>query len=218
MMKNRVTEDQYQVFYNGLLISDRILCTQVLQDVLHSDVDIKDVYVYLFQRALYEVGEQWERGRISVAVEHAATAIIERLLTVVQSKVLSGGERTYTAIIACVADEYHQLGARIVADMFELHGWRCYFLGANTPLPDLLQMIHKHQPEVLGLSLSIYFNLPSLLHAHTVVRKEFPNQAVIVGGQGFRWGGSEALSTDPHVMCISSLDDLERYLKTYGTN
>jgi methanogenic corrinoid protein MtbC1 len=199
------------------LAGDRMLCTQTMQSVLVPGMELKDLYVQLFQRALYEVGEQWEKGKISVAVEHAATAIVERLLSIVQPKVFEGGERSHTAVIACVAEEYHQLGARMIADLFELNGWRCYFLGANTPLPDLLQLIRRHHPQVVGLSLSIYFNLPSLLKVYTALRNEFPKQLIIVGGQAFRWGGLNAFSTDSQVLCLPSLDDVDRFLVTDGT-
>jgi MerR family transcriptional regulator, light-induced transcriptional regulator len=216
-MNTVVTEEQYQNFFTALLASDRMQCTHIMQSLLVPEIDLKDLYVHLFQRALYEVGEQWEKGNISVAIEHAATAIVERLLTIVQPKVFAGGERRHTAVIACVVEEYHQLGARMIADLFELQGWRCFFLGANTPLPDLLQLIRKHQPQVVGLSLSIYFNLPSLLQVYTALRKEFPKQLIIVGGQAFRWGGSDVFSTDSQVLLLPSLYDVDRFLVTYET-
>ena len=213
-MKIAITEVQYQEFFAGLLATDRGRCTLILQGLLAQEMGLKEIYVNLFQRALYEVGEHWEKGRISVAVEHAATAIVERLMTLVQPQ-LFGGERKHTAIIACVADEFHQLGARMVADIFELNGWRTHFLGANTPLPDLLQLVKQHQPAVVGLSLSVYFNLSALLRAHAALRKEFAEQTIIVGGQAFRWGGSEVLAADPNVRSALSLDDLERFIATY---
>jgi methanogenic corrinoid protein MtbC1 len=216
-MSIAITEEQYQVFFTSLLAGDRILCTQVLQGLLIPGIDLREIYVHLFQRALYEVGEHWERGTISVAVEHAATAIVERLLTIVQPKVFAGGERRYTAIIACVSEEYHQLGARMVADLFELQGWRSYFLGANTPISDLVQMIRKYNPHVVGLSLSIYFNLPALLKVHAAIRNEFSKQLIIVGGQAFRWGGLDTLSVDPHVVHLPTLYDIDRFLVTYDT-
>jgi MerR family transcriptional regulator, light-induced transcriptional regulator len=215
MINIAIAEAQYQEFLTGLLDGDRIRCARVVQGLLAAGIGLKDLYIALFQRALYEVGERWERGLISVTVEHAATAIVERLLTFAQSRLFGGEERARAALIACVADEYHQLGARMVADIFELHGWRGYFLGANTPLFDLLQSIGKRQPEVVGLSLSVYFNLPALLRAHSAVRREYPEQTLLVGGQAFRWGYPDALSADPRVARLLSLDELERFLETY---
>jgi methanogenic corrinoid protein MtbC1 len=150
-----------------------------------------------------------------VAVEHLATAITEHMLTVVRPQVFSGSTRDRTIIIACVADEYHQLGGRMIADFCELRGWRAPFLGANTPLADLLQLIEDRRPELLGLSLSVYFNLPSLLKAIDAVSSRFPNLPILVGGQAFRWGAKAALQPYPNASYIESLDELEQIMAAY---
>jgi methanogenic corrinoid protein MtbC1 len=52
---------------------------------------------------------------------------------------------------------------KLVADIFELNDWRGYFLGANTPRPGLLDLVREKHPDVVTLSLTVYFNLESLL-------------------------------------------------------
>lgn len=210
---HRISEDDYRRFVSSLITGQRSTCAQIVESELATDIAIREIYTDLFQRSLYDVGEQWERGQVSVAVEHMATAIVDRMLTIVQPHVFGGEERSKTAIIACVADEYHQLGARMVADLFELHGWRGYFLGADTPLDSLLDMIETHRPDVVGLSLSIYFNLPSLLTAIEAVRTAYPEQQILIGGQAFRWGGADSLPDVPQVIRAFTLQDLERYLE-----
>jgi MerR family transcriptional regulator, light-induced transcriptional regulator len=147
----------------------------------------------------------------SVAVEHLSTAITGRILTLLHvDQVFSSPARDQTIIIACVPDDYHQLGARMVADYCELLGWRAYFLDANTPLTDLMQQIEERKPDLLGLSLSIYFNLPALLNALDVVTRKYPKLPILVGGQAFCWGAEDAVRAYPNVSYMSTLDDLER--------
>ncbi len=209
-----VSDDDYRRFTSCLIAGQRSVCAEIVESELAAETGIREIYTDLFQRSLYDVGEQWERGQVSVAVEHMATAIVDRMLTIVQPHVFGGEERSKTAIIACVADEYHQLGARMVADLFELHGWRGYFLGADTPIDSLLEMIETHRPDVVGLSLSIYFNLPSLLTAVEAVRTAYPEQQILIGGQAFRWGGGDALPDVPQVIRAFTLQDLEQYLES----
>lgn len=215
-MSSAIDEILYQRYLTALLAGDRAECAAIVQDVVAAGVGLKDLYVDLFQRALYEVGELWERQRISVAVEHLATAITERMLTLVQSRVLSGGPvRDRRIIIACVADEFHQLGGRMIADFCELHGWRGYFLGANVSLPALLHLIDERRPTLLGLSLTLSFNLPALLATLDAVTVRNPDLPIVVGGQAFRWGGLATLERYPMVSYIGSLDELERRMLTY---
>jgi methanogenic corrinoid protein MtbC1 len=45
----------------------------------------------------------------------------------------------------------------MIADIFELNGWDGYFLGANMPVHELIKFIDDKKPDLLDLSLSIYF-------------------------------------------------------------
>jgi MerR family transcriptional regulator, light-induced transcriptional regulator len=212
--KTLITESTYEQYLAALLLGDRPGCSSIVQDSSSAGAEVKDLYLNLFQRSLYQVGDLWEQHRISVAVEHLATAITERVMTIVQPKVFSGAVRERSIIVACVADEYHQLGGRMVADLAELHGWRGFFLGANTPLEGLLQMIDQQKPDLVGLSLSVYCNLAGLVQALDAVSGTFPGLPVLVGGQALRprWGGTSWLGGYSDVRPIVTLDELEREL------
>jgi len=112
-----------------------------------------------------------------------------------------------------VAGEYHQLGGKMAADIFELNGWDGYFLGANTPPEDLLKLIQEKKPDVLGLSLSIYFNMEYLLRVLEMVRGSFRDLPVVVGGQAFRWGGQDRVEKYPGVTLIPTLKELESFIR-----
>lgn len=209
-----IPDPVYARYLAGLLDGDRGLCLKVVQERCARGVALKDLYLNLFQRSLYEVGDLWEQHRISVATEHLATAITERAMSIVHPQLFSGAARDRTIVVACVADEFHQLGARMVADLAELHGWRGYFLGANTPLEGLIAMVDARRPVMLALSLSIYGNLPTLVNALDAVVTTFPGLPVMVGGQAFRdrWGGTGALQKYSGVTHAPTLDDVERLL------
>ncbi len=86
------------------------------------------------RRALYDVGELWEQGKISVAGEHLATAISEGLLHLSYPRLFAAPRSGRLAVVAASVGERHQFGARMVADMFELHGWRTFGTWAPTRL------------------------------------------------------------------------------------
>jgi methanogenic corrinoid protein MtbC1 len=214
-MTTLVTARIYDEYLAALLAGDRAGCIAIVEELINADIPHKDLYVNLFQRSLYRIGELWEHHQVSVSVEHLATAITERLLTLVEPTIFSGQHRECPAIIACVADEYHQIGARMVADLFELHGWRGYFIGANTPVQALLSMIKEKNPALVALSLSIYSNLPALLKALDAVRALYPDLPIFVGGQAFRWGGTDALKRYRNITYIASIDQLEQEMERY---
>lgn len=209
-MIHTIDETTYEAYLAALLAGNRTECAEIVQKLVFAGTSLKDLYTDLFQRSLYQVGELWEKQRISVAVEHLCTAITERMLTLVQTQVFSGPARDQSIVIACVADEYHQIGARMVADFCEMHGWRGYFLGANTPLERLQRLIDERRPNVVGLSLAIYCNLPALLKALDAIGKDYPDLPILVGGQAFRWGAETAVKAYPKVSYMASLNQLEQ--------
>lgn len=210
-----ISEDLYQRYIASLLAGDKPACRSVVSGLLDGDVDLKDLYTGLIQRSMYDVGERWEHHKVSVAVEHLATAITEQLLTLVYPRLFARPRVGKSVIISCAVNEFHQLGGKMVADVFELHGWDGYFLGANTPLGGLFDTIEKRLPTVVGLSVSLYANLPAAAHALAELERLFPSLPLMVGGQAFRWGGDVLADQFLSVCCIRSLDELERRIQQW---
>jgi methanogenic corrinoid protein MtbC1 len=204
-----ITEQLYETYLDLLLEGNRTKCVQLIQDLLDKQIDIKDLYLNLFQKSLYKVGELWEYNKISVAKEHLATSITEGLLTLVYPRLFKARRTSKKAVISCSANEYHQVGGKMVADIFELNGWDGYFLGANTPIDELLSFIDEKEPDLVGLSLSVYFNLPSLKAGIEAIRADFRKLDIVVGGRAFLVGGTRALKPYTGTHYIESLDALE---------
>ncbi|MEI6412961.1 MAG: cobalamin-dependent protein [Pseudomonadota bacterium] len=205
-------EETYARYLKALLAGDRQQCRILFETWLAAESDLRVLYQNLVQRSLYEVGALWEHGRISVATEHLATAITESLLNLVYPRLFSQPRLGKSAVVTCTANEYHQIGGKMVADIFELNGWRGYFLGANTPPGDLLVLIREKHPDVVALSLAVHFNLESLLQTATTVRTEFPEMPILVGGQAFHWGGREQVEQIAGVRYLGSLDELVSWM------
>jgi methanogenic corrinoid protein MtbC1 len=206
----------YRRYLDGLLANDRQQCRLSFEQWLESDPGLRSLYEDLVRRSLYEVGDRWERGRISVATEHLATAITESLLNLAYPRLFAQPRIGKSAVVACVANEYHQIGGKMVADLFELNGWRGYFLGANTPVRDVKELIAEKRPDAVALSVAVAFNLDTLVTVAAEIRAAFPELPILVGGQAFRWGGRERVERLSGVRFLASLDELEAWIKDHS--
>lgn len=208
-----ITPALYQEYLTLLLKGDRQACARMVQDLLDQGIDIKLLYADLFQKSLYEVGRMWELNRISVAREHLVTAITEGLLNLVYPRLFestgSDVQKNKKVIISCAANEFHQVGGKMVADIFELNGWDSHFLGANTPVDQMLAYIQDETPDLVGMSVSVYFNMPALKTGIEAVRTNFSNLDILVGGQAFNWGGTDLVKQYNSTLYIPSLDELQ---------
>ncbi len=202
----------YENYLSSLLRGDKVACLNIVTTLLDNKIAIRELYTDLFQKSLYSVGELWEKNEISVAREHLATAITESMLSVVYPHLFTGIQSDKKAIISCTANEYHQLGGKMVADIFELHGWDAHFLGANTPVNELLKFIDETQPDLIGLSLAVYFNIGALKATLEAVHTHFKNLDILVGGHAFIWGGTGILKGYPGTSYLESLAQLEANL------
>lgn len=207
-----ITDALYQKYLALLLNGKRKDCTRIVHQLLDQGIDIRKLYTDLFQKSLYEIGRMWEYNRISVAREHLVTAITEGLMNLIYprlfEKATADSLNERKVIISCAANEFHQIGGKMVADIFELNGWDSHFLGANTPVDQMLAYIQEENPDLLGLSVSVYFNMPALKTSIEAIRSDFKNLDILVGGHAFTWGETHMIKqyNAPHY--VSSLDEL----------
>ena len=204
-----ITQQLYDTYLDHLLAGKRSACAEIVQDLLDQKTAIKNLYLQVFQRSLYQVGDLWERNRISVAKEHLATTITESLMSLVYPSLFRAGHNGKKAVISCAANEYHQVGGKMVADIFEMKGWEGYFLGANTPVDQLVRFIDDTKPDLVGLSLSVHANFPALKSGIEAIRSDFPNLDIFIGGQAFQRGGIQAVDDISGATYIASLAELE---------
>jgi DNA-binding transcriptional MerR regulator len=81
---------------------------------------------------LSDLGVRWERGEVSIAQEHFASAVIRgRLLGLARGWGLGVGP---LAVLACLPGEQHDLGLIAFGLAVRARGWRVVYLGPDTPI------------------------------------------------------------------------------------
>lgn len=205
-------------FRQALLLGNRIKGSAIMRQFIDQKVPLPELYESIIKKSLYQVGELWEFNKITVADEHMATAVTESLLNDFYQMIISNIRTGNKVVVACVENEMHQVGIKMVADIFEMNGWDAYFLGANIPTSELIKFVHQVQPKIIALSVSIYFHIPILEKMITEIKKVFPNLTIIVGGQAFRHGGEELFKNSQNVHYLTDLHSIELFIKKYHEN
>ena len=129
------------------------------------------------------VGREWAANRISVAQEHAITAINDRAVTALSINRPRTEAVHGRVTVACVDGEWHALPARLLAEVLALRGFAVDYLGAQVPAPHLITYLHRTSPDVVALSSSIATRLP-VAHA-TMTACQATGVPVMVGGAAF---------------------------------
>lgn len=214
LMPTSLPNHALEAFVTDLVAGRRRECFAHVDGLLNAGVSLRTLYDELFGAALHEVGRRWEHGEVTVAIEHVATAITEELLAHVFPRATRLSRLGRRAVVSCAADEFHQLGGRIVADTLEAAGWDVDFVPAGAPLEELLATVERARPELIALSVSLRGNVPSLEKSVRAARRAQPGALITVGGQGLATDGPALVASwgVPGVELVPSLEHLERRL------
>jgi MerR family transcriptional regulator, light-induced transcriptional regulator len=148
----------------------------------HASLSVEDVLLSVIQPTLIEIGEKWHRGEINVAHEHQASNFLRGKLHGLLE--LAGNSRHGPAIIvACAPGEWHEIGSLMLAIFLRRAGFRTHYLGANTPVEDLVRFAREVKAEVLMISVSNAEVLENLRNTARFLLEAAP--LVVYGGAAF---------------------------------
>ena len=184
-------------YLGALLASDLIGARSVLDDAIAAGMPVRRIYLDVLQPTLYEIGRRWSHAEISIAQEHLATAATQSAMARLAESLSDGTRRVRpgTALVACVSDELHAVGGRMVADFLEADGWRVVFLGQLTPGTDLAALAAEQGATLVALSAALPERVPVVAEACAALRGLDPAPFVLAGGQAFGGSAERALRT-----------------------
>jgi methanogenic corrinoid protein MtbC1 len=176
-------------------------------------IGIADLYTQVLGPFLTGVGAQWQHGRERVWQEHHAShtirTIVEALYPAVTRQAATARRRGETVLLVCPPKEQHELGLRMLSDRFELAGYRTIFLGADTPIAEIIEAARAVEADIVALSVSTIFELVELRSFVDQVRGGLPGTRVLLGGAAFMrdpgsWSPDELL--DPAALGLPGAD------------
>ena len=104
---------------------------------------------------LVAIGDRWEDGSLDVAAEHFGSAIIRRDL---HALLETEGRRNAGApavVCACPEGDLHEGGLLGFAVHAAAAGWAIIYLGANTPVADMIAAADNSKALALAVSMTI---------------------------------------------------------------
>lgn len=145
-------------YLNFLIEGEKTYAYNLIMEAVRNGVSIKDLYLNVFQITQKETGRLWQLSKISVAHEHFITAATQLIMAQLYPYIFTSTNKEKRIIVSCVEGELHEIGARMVADIFEMEGWSSYYFGANTPIKSVLDSINNFNPQILAISTTMTYN------------------------------------------------------------
>ncbi len=148
---------------------------------------VKDAYLHVVVPAVREIGRMWHVGEVTVAEEHFASDTAQALIAQLQERADIAPPIGRTLLAASVAGNRHDMGTRILANLFEMEGWRVVCLGGDMPGADVAQAVIDFEADLLLLSATLHTHLRAVERTVQIVRQRRDERAVrvLVGGLAF---------------------------------
>jgi diguanylate cyclase (GGDEF)-like protein len=173
-------------FGDALRVADGDIAENVVDEALALGLSPAAVQSTVIAPAMVRVGELWERGVLTIADEHLATAISERTLLRIFLALVSGRAEKPTrerVLLAAVEGQHHVLGLRMVADVLEGAGFDVLNLGADVPVGSLATSVARHEPAVVGLAFGMARDFDKLTDSLAAIHVARPQARIMLGGR-----------------------------------
>ena len=176
----RSWEPQRQRLYRALVDGDELGARAVVDRLAEGGIAVVTLCEELFAPVLRWIGDEWAQGRISVAEEHRASAICERLLA--RLSVHPRGRPRGVVVVATPPGDQHGLPATMAAVALRADRWQVHHLGTQVPAEDLVELAVAVGTNVVVLSVT---NPEARPEAERVAEAaQAAGVAVLVGGNG----------------------------------
>jgi MerR family transcriptional regulator, light-induced transcriptional regulator len=163
--------------------------TLLLAAVDEKRISVADLYTQVLGPQLAQIGASWQHGTERVWEEHFATHVIRTVVEALYPTVIreaQAAEKTgETALLVCPPREEHELGLRMLSDRFELGGWDAVFLGADTPIAEIVAAAKAVDASMVAMSVSTVYERVELRCFIDTLREALPGTRIVVGGPAF---------------------------------
>lgn len=180
-MLNQGTLEKY---LEALLKGDRSQSRSVVEETLQSGVTAHSVYLDLIWPVMVEIEKLVRSDKITVIQEHLATRINRTIVDQLQNKLPRRQNREKKVAICCAQDQLQELGAQIMADLFESDGWQVRFVGGGLTNDDILAYINSYAPQLLIIYGAKASQAPDIRALIDTIRSvnAWPHMRIMVSG------------------------------------
>ena len=116
-----------------LLAGDEAGAWGVVESALGSGATPAEVLTRMLSPALRSIGERWAGGELSIADEHRASAVAQRLIARMGPQFARRGRRRATVVLGSAPGDRHSLPTAILSDLLRGEGLEVVDLGADCP-------------------------------------------------------------------------------------
>lgn len=214
-----IKESTFERYLEAVLQGDRKGCRKIIEETLQNGIPANSVYMDVIWPMMVEIENLAREDRITSVQEHMATRINRTIVDQLQNKLPRKDIRNKKIAVCCAPDEIHELGAQVMADLFESDGWDVRFLGGGLTNEDILTFTNETGPDVLLIYGTASQQAPEIRKLIDTIKSinACPNMKIMLSGGIFNradglWqemGADLTAATAAEAVAVASCDSPE---------
>jgi len=207
-------------FYNSfvsLLDSEnkRDAVSYILSLLTEKKVNVQTLYSEILSPAMNNWVCPFDDENLCIWKEHVRTNIVNTVIESSYSFVVKEQEELNNSInksvaVICPQEEYHDLGLKMVANIFILMGYKVTFVGANTPKEVIKIVIENFVFDYFAFSITDPYNIVETSKTINIIKSKNKDSKIIVGGYAFR-NNSHLVKKIGADIIFNSFDDIVKF-------
>jgi len=169
--------------------NDRAAAVSAILSAVEGGLSIEDLYTRVLEPFLESVGRGWQAGRTAVWQEHLIVGAVRTAIDALYPRVVARRAEVeavgVTVAFFCPPEETHDVGLRMLVDRFDKRGFDTVYVGAMTPVDEMIACTRATGATVVCLSASTHFQRTALHEVVRRLREELPGVRILVGGPAF---------------------------------
>ncbi len=164
--KNKHVSIDFNSMLQNLIMALKLYKLDIISHELEKikeGCSLRDFALNLLSPLLQEVGAMCESGELTIAQEHALSAILKfHVGNILFDYANENKLYDHNVILAAPEGELHEFGIMIAALLCKYYGIKFYFLGANLPADSLIQCAKQINSKliILGISKNMEYTSP----------------------------------------------------------
>jgi len=165
-----------------LVVGDEAGVWALVEAALASGADPEEIHLDLLAPAMSLIGDRWATGALSVAEEHRASVVAQRVVGRLGPLFARRGRRRGTVVIGTPPGELHSLPGAMVADELRAARFEVVDLGSNTPAESFAETARSAVRLVAVLIGATVPQDGAISEVIASAREAVPGVPVLVGG------------------------------------
>jgi DNA-binding transcriptional MerR regulator len=151
---------------------------------------IDKVAIDILGTVLVQVGDLWEKGKITSAHEHFSSSFLRSRIGHIMYT-LPTNSYLPKVLAVCGPNEWHELGLLIFTLYIRKQGFEVIYLGASIESNDFDVVLEQIKPKFLFLSCTMIYNLVETLSLVDRLKVDYLDLEIGLGGPAFSYLESE---------------------------